>query len=681
MSHFAIDRRRFLVASAGAGAAAVLLTGGEQAGAAVPTMQTYQDLSLSAHEAKVTELAGAGYRPLSVSIYGTATTPQFAAVWVQRSGPPFVTRANLDVPGLQAFYDYVSAFNYRITALSATGSPSAPRFAVVAEESSSRSTLRHSLTRWAGWTPTQPNPPVGTYEHAINDARFWNQIPRALAIYGTADDPRWALVVEPNDAKVRWNTDGTNESATQYAARLTAQGEQRGRPTVLAVSPAPRLFSCFRNNELSGGSVSRHNLTASAYQTEIATQKSQGRYPITMDAGGSGSARRFAAVFVPSETVVGRTTSKRGPDRSAAVDAVMEQMMVDHNVRHATLAVTEGKRLLYARAFTYAEAGFPVATPTSYFRMASCGKTLTAMLILRLIQEGRTVPGVGPLTLGTRLQSVLNLRTPSGGAPADARFGNITIEHLLRHQGGINNPDLWAVRDAYRIDFPVTNAQLLSYAASQPLAFTPGSQSAYSNIGFIMLGAVGARLLGVSYIEALRSRVLGPLGAKVRSGTTLPEAQPADEARYDSTHLNVGWTVASPGGRIVPVVYGADFHHEIADSVSLPAPDFAKVLASFSVRTGNPVLDATRLDLMLNNAFGFDGVSTGPRRGWKGGAMWGQGSTIHVVENGVSYVVCLGQNDVPGGFYSDFPALRSAVAATTWPAGDLFPTFGIPSFP
>jgi hypothetical protein len=83
---------------------------------------------------------------------------------------------------------------------------------------------------------------------------------------------------------------------------------------------------------------------------------------------------------------------------------------------------------------------------------------------------------------------------------------------------------------------------------------------------------------------------------------------------------------------------------------------------------------------MLNNSFGFDGITGSPRTAWKGGAIWGEGSTINFVEKGVSYVVCFGKDNVQANFYPDFPDLRSAVAATYWPSRDLFPDFGIPSF-
>jgi hypothetical protein len=43
---------------------------------------------------------------------------------------------------------------------------------------------------------------------------------------------------------------------------------------------------------------------------------------------------------------------------------------------------------------------------------------------------------------------------------------------------------------------------------------------------------------------------------------------------------------------------------DAAGGSSVAAPDYSKVLASLNLRSGNPVLDSTTIDLMLNNGLG-----------------------------------------------------------------------------
>jgi hypothetical protein len=160
----------------------------------------------------------------------------------------------------------------------------------------------------------------------------------------------------------------------------------------------------------------------------------------------------------------------------------------------------------------------------------------------------------------------------------------------------------------------------------------------------------------------------------------LPETQPADEARYDASDLSVDRSVVTSDGRIVPRVYGADFDPRVWESsggLSIAAPDYAKVLASLNVRSANPVLDPTRIDLMLNNGYGFDWWSPlSPRTGAKSGGIWGTSTLLDYVENGVSFVACFDKDAIG----IDSNAVRTAVANTVFPTTDLFPSFGIASF-
>ena len=57
----------------------------------------------------------------------------------------------------------------------------------------------------------------------------------------------------------------------------------------------------------------------------------------------------------------------------------MIDIMVANKVRQAGLAVVKNKKLVYARAFTLAEAGYPIAAAAHHFRVGSCCKTFTAM--------------------------------------------------------------------------------------------------------------------------------------------------------------------------------------------------------------------------------------------------------------------------------------------------------------
>ena len=137
----------------------------------------------------------------------------------------------------------------------------------------------------------------------------------------------------------------------------------------------------------------------------------------------------------------------------------------------------------------------------------------------------------------------------------------------------------------------------------------------------------------------------------------------------------------------MPRVYGGVFDPVVWDAsggMTMALPDAAKVLASFS--QDGAVLNSTNNLLMLNNRYGFDGgLAVGPGvspNGWKNGGTLGASAQLHVVRGGTSFIVAFNKM-LPGEqrFRNDFPNLQTAVNNTAWPASDLFPTFGIDSFP
>lgn len=158
-------------------------------------------------------------------------------------------------------------------------------------------------------------------------------------------------------------------------------------------------------------------------------------------------------------------------------------------------------------------------TPAMRFHLGSADKSFTALLIGALVAEQR-------LGFDTPLAEVLPDYPNRPFAEA------CTIRHLLSHSAGLgmlfDRPG-WDNRRPYN-----TMADLLPVFAAEPPAFAPGTRAAYSNEGFVVLGAVIERVTGESWYAMLAARVYGPAGMQ-RSGHfhygDLPEGV-ADGQRY-----------------------------------------------------------------------------------------------------------------------------------------------------
>jgi CubicO group peptidase (beta-lactamase class C family) len=230
----------------------------------------------------------------------------------------------------------------------------------------------------------------------------------------------------------------------------------------------------------------------------------------------------------------------------------MRAAMERHRIRGAALALVSNGRLVYARGYTRAEAEYPTVEPTTFFRQASVSKTIVALAVHRLIQDGR-------LNLNTPIQSVLNLRTPNGGMPS-ATFSQVTFQHLLEHTSGLpTNPYGIEpqVASAFGVSLPVTGAMTDRYMITLP-ASPPPAVPLYNNWGYFLLGHVVMAVTGsTTLITALDSSLFQPLGiTRIRSSMTRAESQGSDEARYHPTFLRVGQSVVDPDRRLRSEGYG-----------------------------------------------------------------------------------------------------------------------------
>ncbi|MFJ9739404.1 serine hydrolase domain-containing protein [Streptomyces sp. NPDC101166] len=126
------------------------------------------------------------------------------------------------------------------------------------------------------------------------------------------------------------------------------------------------------------------------------------------------------------------------------------------------------------------------------YRIGSITKTFTAVLVMRLRDEGA-------LDLGDPLEKHLP-GTDAGGA---------TIAQLLAHTGGLaaESPGPWWERTpgALRPD-------LADVLGDRPVLHPAGRRFHYSNPGYSLLGALVEELRGASWDEVLRREVLEPLG-------------------------------------------------------------------------------------------------------------------------------------------------------------------------
>jgi dipeptidyl aminopeptidase/acylaminoacyl peptidase/CubicO group peptidase (beta-lactamase class C family) len=188
-----------------------------------------------------------------------------------------------------------------------------------------------------------------------------------------------------------------------------------------------------------------------------------------------------------------------------------------HRVPGASIAILDRGDVTEVAAGILNVATGARARPDSVFQIGSITKPYTATLVMRLVDEGL-------LDLDSPIVATL----PEFRVADDAVTKTVTMRHLLSHTSGIQGdhfPDTGRGDDCLE-KFVVTCADL---GQNHPL----GATMSYCNTGYVVAGRVIERLTGTSWDEALRERLLQPLGTE--RTVTLPE----EVVRFDTAFGHV----------------------------------------------------------------------------------------------------------------------------------------------
>ena len=365
------------------------------------------------------------------------------------------------------------------------------------------------------------------------------------------------------------------------------------------------------------------------------------------------------------------------------------------------LAVSKDGRLLLARGYGRAdrEAGERVA-PDSLFRIASLSKPITAVAVMRLLEEHEDT-----LALDTPVLDVLQYEPHlAPGAQADPRLRGVTIRHLLQHNGGWDrgvsfDPMFRPVTIAGElgVEQPARPEAVIRYMLGLPLDHDPGTTYAYSNFGYCVLGRLIEKASGMSYGEYVQARILAPLSiTRMRLARTLPEHRAPGEVRY--TDHRQGDNVFTPQeDDKVPLCYGGT-HIEAMDAHGgwiASAVDLVRFACAFDDPENCPILKPESIETMFArpappNGYEPDGTpkaayyalgwlvrpkGDGRANHWHGGRMAGTSSLLVTLHDGFNWAIVFNRGHDPSrlSYGAIDPALhRAAGRVEAWPEYDLF---------
>jgi N-acyl-D-amino-acid deacylase len=249
-----------------------------------------------------------------------------------------------------------------------------------------------------------------------------------------------------------------------------------------------------------------------------------------------------------------------------AADTWMREFVQQNDVPGGALAIAVDGQLRFARGYGYADRDArTLVEPDSLFRIASVSKPITAVAVLKLVEEGK-------LKLEDKIVDVLGLRTPPD---YDPWWDQVTIAHLLTHTGGWDrnrsgDPMFMddEITSAFSAELPVTHQQVIDFQFLRGLDFAPGERYRYSNFGYCLLGRGIEKVTGQPYDMYVKQHLFAPLGiTRATIGGSLASQRCEGEVCYYTIDNYEDSASVGPniGKEKVPGQYGG-WQQELLDS-------------------------------------------------------------------------------------------------------------------
>lgn len=225
------------------------------------------------------------------------------------------------------------------------------------------------------------------------------------------------------------------------------------------------------------------------------------------------------------------------------------------------IAVIEDYRIAWTKGYgvtTPGPAGTPV-TPTTIFQAASIAKPVTALAVLRQVEQGR-------FDLDADINDVLlSWKLPVEAVQAGEK---VTLRRLLAHAGGVTPGGFAGYERTAKTPDIVAVLGGLAPASNAParVLSKPGTEVAYSGLGYSLLQLALMDQLQEPFEAIIDGTILQPLG--LRDSTFEQDLPDALQARAARGHLGVGAAVEG-GWRVHPELAAAGLWTTPADLAAL----------------------------------------------------------------------------------------------------------------
>ena len=409
--------------------------------------------------------------------------------------------------------------------------------------------------------------------------------------------------------------------------------------------------------------------------------------PLLLIPSGQGiSSNQNALLSAQSQTINQLIVNKLIEEQNSVfIDSRLEKFRQQNHIKGISVAIVKDEKLVFAKGYGYAneENQIPV-TPNHLFRIASVSKLITAVAIMKLVENSK-------ISLDSKVFGKYGILNDERFLQIkDKRLTKITVRHLLNHSGGWTQRygDLaflpQVVAKANGESLPVNIDSYIKFVTTHNVHFEPGSRSSYSNLGYVILSKVISQVTGVTYEEFVKKEVLEPAGIDdMQLGKSFLEDALPNEVTYYQPEDGKPVESFDGSGRMELKTYGANDIHLLGSAGGwlASAIDLMKLI---DVIDGNPkvadilkpesIREMTKVDPKGLDPLGWRSTNENGEW-WRTGTLPGTSALVKRQSNGFSWVILSNTSNYKGPHLAlemDRTMSRILTEANQWPDYDLF---------
>jgi len=366
---------------------------------------------------------------------------------------------------------------------------------------------------------------------------------------------------------------------------------------------------------------------------------------------------------------------------TAFIDEQVSRFMDRSSLKGVSIAIVENEKLVFNRSYGYANAEDSIqTTPEHLFRIASVSKLITAIAVMKLVDEGKL--SLDDQVFGEKgffnNKELLEIRDP--------KLLDITILNLLDHTAGWTQrygDPMFNPLDIAKIvgDQPPANINtFLKFAVSRRLYSKPGTMYSYSNMGYAFLGAIIEIVTGMSYENYVQFHILYPNGIfDMHIAHNNYEDRYSNEVKYYEQYGSSSVLACNGDSLFLPKTYGGNDIKLLgaAGGWIASASELAKLITLIDGFDDVPdILSTESIELMTGehkNALGWRDSYDGT---WiRTGSFAGTSAMIVRRPDGLEWVFLTNTSNWQGSKFSyEINQLMNKITnrVDSWPTMDLF---------